>query len=193
LLTNYNNLKGTNVTNQIASDTDSRGNFSHIGVLNGQLDSSIRAISDNFVFAISRDLGTIRATQDPVVWAIGYTTDEALSAPGNPRIPYYKLQYWNNDNDLASIDIISCWDISNDKVQIVDFLKDFSNAYSRAQNLDSKILHVANSVTDNLGDLVSASIAQVFGSMQITIGIDVSGGPFRDTMIFMKNIGGVQT
>lgn len=167
-------------------------------MLNGQVDSSIRAVSDNFaVFAISRDLGTIKATQAPVVWAIGYTTDDAIrytEPSGEPptfRSPYYKTKY-SNDNDLASIDLISCGDMSNDKVQIVDFLQDFSNAYSRAKNLDSNILQAANSVSNNLGDLVSTSIAQVFGSLQLTVGTDGRGSPNFDTMMFMKNIGGVE-
>jgi len=85
-------------------------------VLNFQKDPAIRRVSDNFaVFAISRDLGTIKATQADVVWAIGYTTDPAISytdlsgAPSTPRSPYYKTRY-SNDGALASVDIISCGD-----------------------------------------------------------------------------------
>jgi len=167
-------------------------------VLNGQLDPAIRPVSDNFaVFAISRDLGTIKATQAPVVWAVGYTTDSAINysgsfgAPPTSRSPYYKTRY-PTDEPLASIDTIFCGDdVFNNKVQIVDFLKDFTNALTRAQNLDSKILQAANSVSNNLGDLVSASIAQVFGSMQLTIGTDTHGNlNMSDIMMFMKNIGG---
>ena len=105
----------------IASDTDSRGNFTHNGVLNGQQDSAIRPVSDNFaVFAISRDLGSIKATQAPVVWAVGYTTDYAVDyadlsgAPPTPRSPYYKTQY-QTDEPMASIDIFSCGDDLTDK------------------------------------------------------------------------------
>ena len=164
------------------------------------MDPAIRPVSDNFaVFAISRDLGTIKATQAPVVWAIGYTTDDAISytdlsgAPPTRRSPYYKAQY-SNDDELASIDPISCGDdVFNNKVQIVDFLQDFSHALTRAQNLDNTILQVADSVSNNLGDLVSASIAQVFGSMQLTIGTDTHGNfNTSDSMMFMKNIGGVE-
>ena len=164
------------------------------------MDPAIRPVSDNFaVFAISRDLGTIKATQAPVVWAIGYTTNDAVSytdlsgAPPTPRRPYYRAQY-SNDDELASIDPISCGDdVFNNKVQIVDFLQDFSHALTRAQNLDNTILQVANSVSNNLGDLVSASIAQVFGSMQLTIGTDTHGNfNTSDSMMFMKNIGGVE-
>ena len=82
--------------------------------------------------------------------------------------------------------------MSNIKVQIVDFLNDFSNASSRAQQLDNKILQNATSVTDGLGDLVSLAIAQVYGSMQLTIGNDAQGNfNNSDVMMSMKNIGGV--
>jgi hypothetical protein len=78
-------------------------------------------------------------------------------------------------------------------VQIVDFLNNFSNASSGAQQLDKKILQDASSVSNALGDLVSLAIAQVYGSTQLTIGTDASGNVNKsDVMMFMKNIGGVQ-
>jgi hypothetical protein len=78
-------------------------------------------------------------------------------------------------------------------VQIVDFLNNFSNASSRAQQLNNKILQDAASVSNALGDLVSLAIAQVYGSTQLTIGTDASGNLNKsDVMMFMKNIGGVQ-
>ena len=190
-------MQGENVSYQISSDAFSRSNFTRNGVLNGQPDSNPRAINDSFpVFAISRDLGTVQATQAPVVWTVGYTTDPAINyadlsgAPPTPRKPYYRTQY-PDDESLASVDIISWGDMSNNEVQIVDFLKDFSNASSRAQELDNKILQDANSVSNNLGGLVSVAIAQVYGSMQLTIGTDAHGNLNNsDIMIFMKNIGG---
>ena len=45
----------------------------------------------------------------------------------------------------------------------------------------------AASVFDLYGDLVSISIAQVYGSTQLTIGTDENES---DVMMFMKNIGG---
>ena len=63
-------------------------------------------------FAISRDLGTIQATQAPIVWAMGYTTDLAInyavqfdSSSQNARSPYYKLQY-QDDEDLVTLFIL---------------------------------------------------------------------------------------
>ena len=82
-------------------------------------------------------------------------------------------------------------DRSNVEVQIVDFLNDYSNASSRAQQLDKKILQNASSVSDGLGDLVSLATAQVYGNMQLTIGTDAHGNINEsDVMMFMRNIGG---
>ena len=102
-------MQGDDVTYQISSDVETRSNFTRNGNLNGQQDPILRPISDKFpVFAISRDLGNIQATNDPVVWAIGYTTDPAINysdlsgAPPISRNPYYKIQY-SNDEEMASI------------------------------------------------------------------------------------------
>ena len=77
--------------------------------------------------------------------------------------------------------------------QIIDFLGDFANASSRAQELDQKILQGATPVSDLLGDLVSLATAQVYGSTQLTIGTDASGNyNTSDVMMFMKNIGGLK-
>jgi hypothetical protein len=194
--------QGNNVTYKIAFDQGSRGQFAD----NGTLDNSRGLapdfpISYNEVFAISRDLGTIQSTQAPVVWTVGYTTEPAVNyidlsgAPPTPRSPYYKTKY-SNDETLASIDGIALGDHMSDIIfywQIVDFLDDFSNASSRAQQLDQEVLQNATSVSNMLGDLVSLAIAQVYGSTQLTVGIDASGNPnSSDVMMFMKNIGGVQ-
>jgi hypothetical protein len=103
-------MQGNNVTYKIAADQISRGQFAHNGSLDDQQESNFRAISDQFaVFAISRDLGTIQATQAPVVWTVGYTTDPAVNytdlsgASVTHRSLYYKSQY-SNDEALASID-----------------------------------------------------------------------------------------
>jgi hypothetical protein len=75
--------------------------------------------------------------------------------------------------------------------QIPAFLNDFANASSRAQQLDSKILGDAANVSGSLGDLVSLATAQVYGSIQLTVGLDASGNLDKsDVMAFMKNIGG---
>ena len=193
-------VQGNNVTYQIASDTDSRGNFTRSGKLNGQQDPNLRPINVNpAVFGISRDLGTIKATQDPVVWAIGYTTDPAINysdlsgAPPIYRSPYYKIRY-SNDGEMASICCASRGDDMSDfKGQIVDFLNDFNNATSRAEQREIKISHDSLSIANNLSWLTTTALAEVYGSMQLTIGTDEHGNLNEsDVMMFMKNIGGVQ-
>ena len=192
-------MQSLNVTYQADSDTDGRGKFTRSGKLNGQQDPNMRPISDNSaVFAIACDLGTIQTTKEPVVWAIGYTTDPAVNysdlsgAPPTSRSPYYKIQYSNaTDAELVSID--SSWEdnMPNIKVQIVDFLNDFSNASSRAQDLDNKILQDAGSVIYLLRPQVILALHEVFGSVQLTIGTDAHGKLNKsDVMMFMKNIGG---
>jgi len=106
-------MQGTNVTYKAVLDQTSRGLFAQNGTLDNQYDSNFRSIGNNFeVFAISRDLGTIQATQAPVVWTVGYTTDPAVNyadlsgAAPTPRSLYYKSQY-PNDEELVSIDDIS--------------------------------------------------------------------------------------
>jgi hypothetical protein len=82
-------------------------------------------------------------------------------------------------------------DVPNIYIQIVDFLNDFTNAFSRAQAVDQMILQNATAISGPLGDLVSLAIAQVYGSTQLTIGTNALGGfNYSDVMMFMKNIGG---
>ncbi|KAN0136895.1 protein of unknown function (DUF1793) domain containing protein [Lactarius tabidus] len=169
-----------NVTFNIAPD--SRQSFALNGTLDNQTDANFRSISSSWpLFAISRDLGLIQATENPVVWAVGLTTDPAINftalfeAP-RQRSLFYKTQY------------------SNDTSLIADFLDNFANASSRAQQLDQKILQGAAPVSGLLGDLVSIATAQVFGSTQLTIGTDARGNyNTSDVMMFMKNIGGSET
>ncbi len=150
---------------------------------------------------MSYDLGTIQTTQAPVVWAIGYTTDPAISYTSQPNSPpemrsaYYKLQY-SDDAHLVNVFISKKSIQSNMLTQIVDFLNDFNNASSRAHQLDLKILHdAANVSTSSLfGDLVYPALAAVYGSTQLTVGTDANGNFNKsDVMMFMKNTGGAET
>ncbi|KAI9456996.1 hypothetical protein BJY52DRAFT_1379345 [Lactarius psammicola] len=173
---------GGNITYKIAEDSVSRDLFQLNGALDNQTDMNFRPINPNYaVFAISRDLGTIQAPQDPIVWAVGYITDPAINYTGPSGAPqqrslFYKIQY------------------PNDTSLIAEFLNDFANASSRAQQLDSKILQDAAPISGLLGDLVSLVTAQVYGSTQLTIGTDASGNFNKsDVMAFMKNVGGLKT
>ncbi|KAI9433068.1 hypothetical protein H4582DRAFT_2082873 [Lactarius indigo] len=172
---------GENVTWTAGPDIYTRTSFQVNGTLNNQVDQQQpRAISSNYpVFGIARDLGTIQATQDPIVWTIGFTMDPAIQYTDistdipRQRSLFYKTQY------------------SKDEFLIPDFLDDFPQALSRAQKLDLKILNDSAAILGVLGDLVSLATAQVYGSIQLTVGLDASGNFNKsDVMAFMKNIGG---
>jgi hypothetical protein len=67
-------------------------------------------VAGGIFFAISHDMGAIQATQAPIVWAIGYTTDPAISYANQSdssiqrRRPYYKSQY--TDDKLLVTNLI---------------------------------------------------------------------------------------
>ncbi|KAI9465063.1 hypothetical protein BJY52DRAFT_762408 [Lactarius psammicola] len=133
-------------------------------------------VPNSTAFALSRDLGTIQATQDAIVWVLGYATDPAINytdlsgTPPQKRSSFYKIQY------------------SND---IIDFMNDFANASSRAQQLDRNILQEAAPISGLLGDLVSLATAQVYGSTLLTVAIDTSGEFNKsDVMAFMRKVDG---
>ncbi|KAH9018582.1 hypothetical protein EDB84DRAFT_1276099 [Lactarius hengduanensis] len=70
---------GENLTWTAGPDDYSRGSFQVNGTLNNQMDQHFRAINSNYpIFGIARDLGTIQAMQDPIVWTIGFTMDPAI-------------------------------------------------------------------------------------------------------------------
>ena len=189
-------MQHAHVSFQSGSDADSRGNFTRNGFLNLQEDQN-RSVSDrSTVFALAYDLFNITATPGPIVWAIGYTTDPAINytdisgAPPTYRSPYYKTRY-SNDKEMVGTYSTRGERLSNTKAQIVDFLEDFSNASSRAQQLETKIFQDSKSVAQYLSVLASLALAEVYGSMQLTVWTDGHGNLNKsDVMMFMKDIGG---
>ncbi|KAH9009214.1 hypothetical protein EDB83DRAFT_2531328 [Lactarius deliciosus] len=170
------------ITANISEIPASRDLFRLNGVLGnlGQLHDTAHDF-DSTVFAISRDLGTIQATQDPVISAIGYDVNlfinyTDLSGATQQRKLPYQDKYGGKGDIFA------------------DFISDFANASSRAQELDLKILQRASPISGSLGDLVSLATAQVYGSFHLTYAIDANGDFNKsDVMAFMRNIGGSNT
>jgi hypothetical protein len=103
-------IQGNNITYKIDSDSNSRTMFLQHGVLDNGMDNRFRAINNTFpVFAISCDFGTIQATPTPLVWAVGYTTDPAISyadlsgASTTQRRLYYKSKYSDDPDNKALV------------------------------------------------------------------------------------------
>jgi hypothetical protein len=90
----------------------SQGLFQKSGMLNSMGDTA--SSSGSFInstwatFALSRDFGTIRATQDPFVWVFGYTTDPVitytdLAGTTQQLSSYYRTKYLYLDDSLVGI------------------------------------------------------------------------------------------
>ena len=86
--------------------------FLNIGTLNDTADINLNGFFVNYSkasLAMSRDLGSIQATQDPIVWAVGLITDPVLnytdsSGATQQRSLYFKTQY-GDDETLVGIHI----------------------------------------------------------------------------------------
>lgn len=114
------------------------------------------------MFALSQDLGTISSTSQPIVWALGYVQDPAiryqdLDGSNQDRGLYYNLNYTSADALINA------------------FLDDFSDAKSRADTLDAKILGDAGGISSSYADLMSLSVRQTLGGMVLTVANGTDG------------------
>ncbi|KAA1474523.1 hypothetical protein DENSPDRAFT_860385 [Dentipellis sp. KUC8613] len=167
------------VTYKVASDKSCRDQFHNNGKLDLGEDSDFRGIADDFpVYAVSVDLGDITTTgNNPIVWAIGYTRDPALSYADLDGSTQSRSLYYNaNFSDASAV--------------VNGFLNDFGAAKTRADKLDAKILGDAGAISSDYADIVSLAARQVYGATELTIAKGSDGSwNMSDVMMFMKNIG----
>ena len=88
--------QGYNVaTYMVADPAVPKGSFQN----NGMLDDTAVDFNGSASIAISCNLGSIQATQDPIVWAVGLITDPVLNyytdlaGAHQQRSLYFKTQY----------------------------------------------------------------------------------------------------
>ncbi|EIM87375.1 uncharacterized protein STEHIDRAFT_146778 [Stereum hirsutum FP-91666 SS1] len=175
----YHAMKQTSaLTYRTGVDADCRTMFQSKQKLDNTQDSGYRAIDDSYpVFALSQDLGTISSTSQPIVWALGYVQDPAiryqdLDGSNQDRGLYYNLNYTSADALINA------------------FLDDFSDAKSRADTLDAKILGDAGGISSSYADLMSLSVRQTLGGMVLTVANGTDGNyNSSDVMMFMKSVG----
>ncbi|KAF8885607.1 hypothetical protein BD779DRAFT_664453 [Infundibulicybe gibba] len=167
-----------NMTWQTGVDTF-RGRFEKVG---GRLSNTegkdFRAISDNWpIFAFSMDFGNITDISTPVVWALGVVRDPAiLYGSGDGSTQLRSSFFWTQYSTIG--DAISA------------FIKDFPNAQQRAIELDQRITSDALSISQDYTDLVSLSVRQTIGSIDITASKGFDGQwNTSDVMMFMKSVG----
>lgn len=152
-------------------------------------DTTRRTSSDLPVFAFSVDFGSVSATQEPVVWAVGYVRDPSVeySLPGGVTTlhPYYTTQY-SNVTDVVSIATM-CPSIARlTDAQVEAFVADYGNALSRAEDLDAQVRQAAanSSPGSQYWNMVSLAARQVFGALDLT-----APGSDGTARFFMKDIG----
>ncbi|KAK7026403.1 hypothetical protein VNI00_015638 [Paramarasmius palmivorus] len=161
-------LARSNMTWQTGGGYALRSWFLTHGNLNGTEDDNFRDIRDNWpVFAFAKDLGTIKSTSQPVVWAVGYARTPVVrySVTSEELQPYWTTRYRRIDDGIQA------------------FLEDFLNAKSRAESLDDKILSEARKVSLEYANLVSLSARQTFGGVETAVS---SNG---DALMFMRDVG----
>ena len=82
----------------MSNETLSQELFQNTGILDGGTMADVLTNSTSVAFALSRDLGTIQTTQDPLVYVFGYTADTVitytdLSGASQQRSSYYRTRY----------------------------------------------------------------------------------------------------
>ncbi|KAF8885606.1 hypothetical protein BD779DRAFT_1442269 [Infundibulicybe gibba] len=156
-----------------------RGHFGSAGerLLNTE-DKDFRRISDDWpIFAFSVDFGNITEISTPVVWALGVVRDPTIRyGSGDGSTQLRSSFFWTQYSTIG--DAISA------------FIKDFPSARQRAIELDQRITSDALSISQDYADLVSLSVRQTVGGIDITASKGSDGQwNTSDVMMFMKSVG----
>ncbi|KAF8883859.1 hypothetical protein BD779DRAFT_1626150 [Infundibulicybe gibba] len=179
----YAMANSSNVTWQVGSSPTIRnqfiGNLTTGGPrLSNTEEVNFRAINKDWpVFSFSADFGNISIISTPVVWALGVIRDPVIRyGSGDGSTQQRSSFFWTQYNTIGDA--------------IGAFVKDFPNALQRAVELDQKITSDALSISQDYADLVSLSVRQTMGSIDITTSRGLNGQwNTSDVMIFMKSIG----
>ncbi|KAJ7599409.1 hypothetical protein C8J56DRAFT_769937 [Mycena floridula] len=164
---------------QSGQDTVVRTQFGSQGKLTGAQDTEFRQIQNNYVvFGLSVDLGTISATDSPLVWAVGLVRDPVIEfATDFTGTQSRSSFFWTQFSSIS--------------VAIDGFLDDFPNALKRAVALDQQIMGAAQQISSDYVDLVSLAARQTIAGTDFTVSRTATGGwNMSDIKAFTKDIGG---
>jgi len=109
---------------------------------------------------------------------------------GNAVLQQRSLYFWSSFSSAAAVVRLNyCCGVLSlaDNAQISSFLSDYSSALTRANTFDAKVMADSNKISSDYAAIVSLSIRQAFGAIEITISRD-SNGAFdaSDIVAFMK-------
>lgn len=120
------------------------------------------------VIAYSHYLGTLQGTEN-VTFVIGNVREPAINYLGNPQSGYYRS---------------ACADVYYDCLRMLD---DFQSADAESRTLDATIQDKAtNAAGGNYSDILSLSVRQAFGSLDLTI--PTTSLSTAESMVFVKEI-----
>ncbi|KAJ4001755.1 hypothetical protein F5050DRAFT_1560073 [Lentinula boryana] len=174
----YSTLNGSGVTYQTGEDIIVRAQFISNGKLDNILDTDFRAISDNWpVFAYAHDLGTVSSeATTPVVISVGFVRDPALEYIVADGVLQNRSSYFLNS-------------FTSPPDAVVSFLQDYDSALDRAYIFDAQVNSDASAISSEYAGLVSLSIRQLVGALEITLSKN-SDGSFNtsDVIVFLKEI-----
>ncbi|KAJ3515450.1 hypothetical protein NLJ89_g1756 [Agrocybe chaxingu] len=81
----YSTPNTASATFQSGADVVVRAQFINSGALPNARDTNFRVVSNNWpVFALARDLGTVTAATEPVVFSVGHFRDPVIHSPAQP-------------------------------------------------------------------------------------------------------------
>ncbi|KAJ3517818.1 hypothetical protein NLJ89_g249 [Agrocybe chaxingu] len=151
--------------------------FLQNGVLANTMDTQFRQINSSTpALGLSADLGTISELDGPLVWALGFVREPAIRHVNNGAVESRSSYFWTRYKTIGDA--------------IDSFLNDFSNSYSKAVTLDDKIISQAQTVSTQYADVVSLSLRQAAGSIDVTTLRDRNGRYVSSNMkVFMKDVG----
>ncbi|KAJ3976289.1 DUF1793-domain-containing protein [Lentinula raphanica] len=174
----YSTLNTSGVTYQTGEDIIVRAQFINTGKLDNIQDTNFRAISDNWpVFAYAHDLGTVSSeATEPVVIGVGFVRDPAIEYIVAGGQLQNRSSYFMNSFTSPSDAMLS-------------FLQDYDNAIERAFTLDAQVNNDASAISFEYAGLVSLSIRQLLGALEITLSKN-NDGSFNtsDVLVFLKEI-----
>jgi hypothetical protein len=137
-------------------DADVRGAFTNNGVLNNELNTNYRAISNQWpVFAFALDLGSVGSSPASALFTLTLAQEQAIQFEYEKnkvqQLPPLWTSYFSSELDLVSF-----------------FYNDWSNAQTSATSIDTKVAtdSLANAGQDYL-TITSLAVRQVFATTQL--------------------------
>ncbi|MCJ1410591.1 hypothetical protein MMC19_004677 [Ptychographa xylographoides] len=136
----------SNISTQMGTTATLRSRFGSHGFLSYDRSASAQ---DGGLTAFAHDLGSIKS--DNLTFVVGNVRNKAINYLGNARTPYYRAQIPDVVDALTA------------------FYNDYNDAFVESQQVDIKLTTEATAISSNYSDILTLSLRQMFGTMELTI------------------------